>query len=285
MELRKNHYIQIAICVLLTVICCVLYGWYYKEYIKPKSYLIGTPTETMAYEKLAIKDYISNDKVLFSQDINDQTFKVVNGVATYEFTFEAKQYNGLLNDYALFINNDLVPDTQNLGTFKGQHTIRYKNVNNEIFNTTTINIDFSFLTQASTMRVTFEDKNDNLGLLINYFKNNNFIITLCENPFNMDKVQTDDEFGRIECNLSVADTARVYVEYNGSLSMVTTKPLMIARTGSLKLFTVITNNIKNIDIDTDATYSINYDETSFEYTLTWQDANYLNITINATTEG
>ena len=280
MQLEKKHYIQIAICTLICVISIALYCWYYKEYIAPESYTIGTP-ETMAYEKLTIKDYVSSDTVLFSQNINDSTFKVENGKATYNYLFDNKVFNGLLNNYAVFVNDTLLSDTQNAGTISGVYTIRYINADNIVFNTTDVDINFTFQSQSSVLRVSFDDKDDSLGLIMNYFKHNDFIITVCENPFTMDEVQTDDEFGRIECNVKVEDESRVYVQYNDALSTPTLKPLLVSRSGELKVFTVVSNNIKNINVETDGTYTVNYDAESYEYTITWQNANYLNIQINA----
>ena len=45
MALTKNHYIQIAICSILTIISVFLFAWYYREYIAPQSYTIGAITE------------------------------------------------------------------------------------------------------------------------------------------------------------------------------------------------------------------------------------------------
>ncbi len=281
MELEKKHYYQILVCVLISVICVVLYAWYYMEYIKPKSNTIGSPETELAYTRLPIKDYISTDSVLFSMDVNDVSFKVENGTATYNYTFDSQQYNGLITDYALFVNNTLLSDSQNAGTLSGVYTLNYINENNTVFNTTNINISFTFHSLSSQLRISFADTNDNLGLLMNYFKNNSFIITVCENPFTMGQVQTDDELGRIDCKVFVGDATNVYAEYNDSLLTTnSSKTILVKRSGSMSLFTVVTNDIKDINVVTNGEYTVDYDPESYEYTITWSNADYLFINVN-----
>lgn len=192
MDLSKKHYLQLLICLLICVICGVLFAYYYKEYVAPESFTIGSIT-TGTYKELAIKDYLSDEEVLFSQNINDVSFNVIDGVATYEYIFEQTDYNGLTNDYALFINDELVSDSQNAGTFSADYVLNFRDVDNEIINTTIINIDFTFENAGSTLRVTFNDENDSLALLMNYFKQNNFILTLCNNPFVFDNIEGLDD--------------------------------------------------------------------------------------------
>ena len=144
MELEKKHYIQIAICVLLSIVSIAIYVWYYNEYIKPKSYVIGSPSVPLAYESLPIKEYLSSENVLFSLDINDVSFKNIEGTATYEYVFDGVKFNGLENDYAMFVNNTLLEDTQNAGTLSGVHHLQYIDVYNSVFETTDININFAF---------------------------------------------------------------------------------------------------------------------------------------------
>lgn len=280
MALNKNHYIQIAICTILTIISVVLFAWYYREYIAPQSYTIGTITEG-AYKKLEIKDYISDKDVLFSQNINDVSFAVTNGRALYEYTFDSQSFNGLTKDYAILVNNDYLKCTESAGRITASYVINYFNVNNEIIATTTINIEFTFQSNSSNLRVYFTEQNDNLALLMNYFKKNDFIITLTESPFEMDQVQTDDEYGRIDCRVVVADDTSVYAEYDGSLSLISNSSILVDRSGSLTLFTVISADIDTITVDTDGDYELEYDASSYEYKLTWSDANFITVSINA----
>ena len=280
MALNKNHYIQLAICTILTIISVVLFAWYYREYIAPQSYTIGAITEG-AYKKLEIKDYISDEDVIFSQNINDVSFAVTNGRALYEYTFDSKSFNGLTKDYAIFVNNDYLKCNESAGRITATYAINYLNVDNEVIATTNINIDFTFQSNSSNLRVYFTEQNDDLALLMNYFKKNDFIITLTETPFVMDKVQTNDEYGRIDCRVDVADDTSVYAEYNGALTQISNSSILVTRSGSLTLFTVISADIDSITVDTDGEYELEYDSSSYEYTLTWSDANYITISINA----
>ena len=280
MALTKNHYIQIAICSILTIISVFLFAWYYREYIAPQSYTIGSITEG-AYKKLEIKDYISDEDVIFSQNINDVSFAVTNGRALYEYTFDPKEFNGLTKDYAIFVNNDYLKCNESAGRITATYAIEYRNVDNEVIATTNINIDFTFQSNSSNLRVYFNEQHDDLGLLMNYFDKNDFIITLTESPFVMDQVQTDDEYGRIDCRVIVADDTSVYAEYDDSLSLISNSSILVARSGSLTLFTVISADIDTITVDTDGEYELEYDASSYEYTLTWSDANFITVSINA----
>lgn len=282
MGFEKRHFIQIAVCALITTICLVVYVWYYNTYLKPKSYVIGSP-ETMAYEKLPIKDYLSKDNVLFSMNINDVSFKNANGTATYEYKFNGMQYNGLVNDYSLFVNDIVLADVENAGTLKATHTLKYINVENKVFDTTDISIDFAFGTNVSTMRVTLPS--EDLGLLMSFFKNNNYIITVSLNPFDMDNVITDNEFGRITAQFGVSNQGSVYVEYNNQLKQFSTGEMLVDRHGSMKIFTVLGNDIKSVKVTTDGTYKCNFNENTKEYTIIWENANYLNIAVEYTASG
>ncbi len=280
MELRKHDWMQILICLLIDLICVLMFV--YKTYILPKSYTIGNPTAA-AYEKLPIKDYISNDDVLFSANMNDISFANKDGVATYEMNFEPQDFNGLLNNYAIFINNDIVLDyTQNAGSIKAIYPLTYKDIENQPIKTSNITIDCAFHTQSSTLRITLPS--DGLGLLMNYFKNNDFTVTIVENPFTMNSMQSNDELGRIDCSINVTNEGKVYVEHDSVLQNINSTQLLVNRNDSLNIFTVLNKNIKNIVVDTDGQHTISYSTNSNEYTVSWTNANYVKITVNYTAE-
>ena len=282
MELKKKDYIQIAICVMLSIIGIALFCWYYQEYIKPKSYTIGAPTKEFDYEKLPVKDYISKDNVLFSLNINDVTFKNSNNTATYEYMFEGLDFNGLVNDYAVFVNNTLLKDNENAGILQATHTLNYINSENSVFESTDIKINFTFGTLKSTLQVSLPS--NDLGLLMTYFKNNKYIITVCLNPFSMDETITDSEFGRIDCQVDVSNNGKVYVEYDEQLKQCSKDKLLVDRSGSLKIFTVLNNDIKNVTVETDGTYSVKQLPETKEFAITWGNATYLNISVEFTAQ-
>lgn len=179
--MTKNHYIQIAVMSLVILIASVLFGYYYKNYVAPESYTIGSLTGG-DYKELAIKDYLSDETVLFSQNINDVSFKVENGTATYDYNFDVKDFNGLENNYLIYVNNYIVNNlTTNAGVISGTYNLNYQDVNNDTLCASNINISFTFRSLSSVLRVTLP-AND-LGYLMNYFKSDNFIITLALSPF------------------------------------------------------------------------------------------------------
>ena len=179
--MTKNHYMQITVMALVIVIACVLFGYYYNTYIAPESFTIGSITDG-TYKELAIKDYLSDEDVLFSQNINDVSFKVDNDSATYDYNFEPKEFNGLKESYIIYVNNYILNDIQpNAGTISGTYILNYQDINNDTLCSSQINVSFTFRSLSSVLRVSLPA--DDLGYLMNYFRSNNFIITLAISPF------------------------------------------------------------------------------------------------------
>ena len=50
--------ILLLICILLCVVSGVLFAYYYKEYVAPESFTIGSIT-TGTYKELEIKEYLA----------------------------------------------------------------------------------------------------------------------------------------------------------------------------------------------------------------------------------
>ena len=181
--MTKKHYIQILISGLLVLIAAVMFSYYYNTYIAPESFVIGS-VQLEDYKTLPIKDYLSDDTVLFSQNINDVTFSNKNGVAIYEYNFDAKDFNGEERDYLICVNDYIVNDlVENAGTISGTCNLNYYDTEKQVLCASAIRIDFSFYSLKSLLRVTVNS--EDLGYLMNYFRTDNFIITLTENPFTM----------------------------------------------------------------------------------------------------
>ncbi len=226
MTFEKKHYLQIAICTILSIICIFIYAWYWRNYIKPESFTIGDPTQSLAYEKLPIKEYISNDEVLFSMDVSDISFKVNNGRANYTYNFEPINFNGVNNDYSLFVNNVMLTDTQNAGLISGVHKIDFINIQNEVFNTIDVNVDFTFQSKASMLNVSFDASGDNVGLMMNYLNKNNLIITITENPFDIGSVTPvgpDVNVVKTYVNNTLYSTTRVQKGQKATIDMLSIK--------------------------------------------------------------
>lgn len=184
--MTKKHYITIAICSMLIIICTMLYISYYKEYIAPESYVIGGISTPIPYKELSIASYISDDEVIFSQNINNQSFVKDENEFVYEYNFDAKEFDGIAKDYLIFVNNYMLNDlTSNAGTISGVYILNYYDVNKAELCSSQISIDFSFYSLSSSLKVRVNS--NELGYLMNYFKTNDFIITLTENPFKFDK--------------------------------------------------------------------------------------------------
>ena len=80
-----NKHLRFSIiCIAIIVISVALFNYYYQEYIKPKSYTLGEVV-IKDYTALPIKDYLSENEVLFSQDLDDVSFKNVNGIGDKKF--------------------------------------------------------------------------------------------------------------------------------------------------------------------------------------------------------
>ena len=212
--MTKKHYLQIILCTSLVIIASVLFSYYYKEYIAPESYTIGT-IPTHDYTELSIADYFSDDDVIFSQNINAMSFANEEGTATYICNFDAKEFNGLKNSYIIYVNEHLVNDIkQQAGQISGVYKLNYLDVDSSVLCSSNIKIDFAFYSLASKLQITlpFED----ISYLYNYFKSNNFIVTLAINPFTMQNKEGEvDEKMKI-----VDDIAKQVTEISSNLDIL-----------------------------------------------------------------
>jgi len=187
--MTKKHYITIAICSLIILIAGALFGYYYKEYIAPESYVIGSAKDGI-YKELAFADYYTDEDVLFSQNINKSTFSVSEGIASYEFNFEHVEFNGVDNNYVLYVNDYMLNNiNSDAGTISGTYTLNYYDVDKSVLCHTDISINFSFYSLASKLQVSVAEKD--LGYLVKFFKTDNFIITLANNPFVMNSTEVN----------------------------------------------------------------------------------------------
>lgn len=216
--MTKKHYITIAICSLIILIAGAIFGYYYKEYIAPESYVIGTNKEG-EYKDLVFADYYSDEDILFSQNINKSTFSVANNVASYEFNFEHKEFDGVKNSYVLYINDYMLNNiTSDAGTISGTYTLNYYDVDKSVLCHSDISINFSFYSLASKLQVSLAEKD--LGYLVKFFKTDNFIITLASNPFLMlDKEgEVDEKINEItQLTLKVEELNGTVANLNSSL--------------------------------------------------------------------
>ena len=290
--MEKKHYITISICALLCVIGFACFGAYYRDYIKPKSYSIGI-IEELGYKKLAIKDYLSDDEVIFSQNINDGAFKNENGIAIYEYNFDPKEFNGEEKDYMIYVNDYMVNNiTETAGTVGGEYVINYYDVNKSVLCSSTISIDFSFYALQSKLKVSLN--NADIGYLMNYFKIDNFVITLAESPFTM--MNKDVEVGGSPTDeltdivVTIKSDVNVEINYHNELltyetdGYVHTTPQVLGTIDAKakdSLILEFLNVNTNLSIQTDGTYTI--DTSSNLRTIVWEDASYLTITITKST--
>lgn len=215
--MTKKHYITIAITSLLVLIAIALFNFYYQTYVAPESFVIGS-VKIEDYKTLPIKDYLSDEDVLFSQNINDVSFSNKNGIATYEYNFDAKEFDGEQKDYVIYVNDYLISNlTENAGTVGGIHALNYYDVEKQVLCSSAINIDFSFYSLSSKLKVTLNS--EDLGYLMNYFKTDNFIITLAENPFVMMNKDVEVETPPIdetqEIDVAIYSGVGITVNYNG----------------------------------------------------------------------
>lgn len=179
--MTKKHYIQIAVMSLIILIGSVLFAYYYNAYVAPESFVVGS-AEVDDYKSLTIKDYLSEGDVIFSQNINDVSFTSRDGTASYNFNFEPKEFNGLEHNYIIYVNDYIVNNiTQNAGTISGTHTMNFLDVDSDILCSSDISITFALRSLSSSLNVSLPA--EDLGYLMNYFKSDNFIITLALSPF------------------------------------------------------------------------------------------------------
>ncbi len=220
--MKQKHWLQIAVMSLFIVIATVLGVNYYNEYIAPESFTIGNIAE-VDYTSLQIKDYLSSEDVIFSQNINDVSFSNKDGTALYEYNFEHKTFDGVKNSYIIYVNDYMINNlTSNAGTISGTYKINYYDVELNKLCSSDITIAFSFTNLSSRLRVILPT--EDLGYLINHFQTNNFIITLAKNPYSMqDKNENSQETNNLIevtfCDESTVLTSYL-VEKNSNLNSV-----------------------------------------------------------------
>lgn len=181
--MEKKHWYYIIVCSLVITICSILYMNYYKEYVAPKSYTIGS-FKPRDYTVLEIKEQLTPEDVLFSHDFDNVSFKVdeSTNIATYEFSSSPIEFNGENNDYVIYVNNYIVSNLDvTAGAISGTHTIKYYDVDKSVLATSTLNLSFASYTKNLLFKITLPA--DDIGLLMRYFEVNDFIVTLALNPF------------------------------------------------------------------------------------------------------
>lgn len=286
--MTKKHYLHITVCALLVVISAVLFSYYYKTYIAPESFVIGS-VEYEDYKLLPIKDYLSDEDVIFSQNINDVSFASSDGTAKYEYNFDAKEFNGIENNYIIYVNDYMIntnPSDVNAGTISGVYKLNYYDVDKKVLCASDITISFSFYSLASKLQVSLNASD--LGYLMNYFKTDNFIITLAKNPYiELDK----DETVEIEwCSLYISSEKSFEVSFdNGETWLSSVSGFDIITNGvhySKELFgdcgSVLvkslaqSSSLKSVTTDGEYTTS-NID--SDTYLINWTDASYVDIVV------
>lgn len=210
--MTKKHYITIAICSLVIVIASFIFGYYYKEYVKPESYTIGV-LEEGPYKKLVFADYYSDEDIIFSQNIHKNSFVISDNIATYEYNFDHKKFDGIKNSYMLYVNDYMVNNiTSDAGTISGIYTLNYYDVDKSVLCSSDITINFSFYSLASKLQVSLPK--EDLGYLSKFFKTDNFIITLATNPFLM-----QDKEGEIDEKINEITQLTLKVEeLNGTVA-------------------------------------------------------------------
>ena len=285
--MTKKHYLSLVVCGLLIVISLVCYGVYYRDYIAPESYVVGT-IDNFDYKELAIKDYVSDDEVIFSQNINDVTFVNNDGIAVYEYVFDAYDFNGELSDYIVYVNNNMISDIrQEVGTVGGFYELTYFDVNKNVLASSSINIDFSFYSLKSKLKVSLEY--EDLGYLLNYFKSDNFIITLAESPFTMNSKDVEIDYALVDesspIEVSIIAGADVTVTYDSNTTVYETENM-----GVYMERVVATIDAKASDeirvggcysryfyVKTDGEYTIETEEDFSSRLIKWQNATYVTI--------
>ena len=287
--MTRKHYMTLAICSLLIVISLACYGSYYCDYLLPKSFVVGTNQE-YAYKELAVKDYLSDDMILFSQNINDVSFVNNKGIATYEYSFDHKDFNGEDNLYSLFINNSLVTETsQTAGTYTGLYHLNYFDVDKNVLCSSDITISFAFYSVQSKLKVTL-DYNE-LPYLAYYFKTDNFIITLAKSSFVMndrdvvvDKQPTDE---LTDIDIPIYSGVAVTVEYNDEVSDYTPNSL-VYRESLIVVYQAkskdqikikYSSSNKYLVVTTDGEYTVSFDGSY--HVISWEGASRLMIEITS----
>lgn len=283
----KKYWLQALICSLIILISVVFGIYYYREYIKPHSYVLGTPTETSPFTKLALADYISNENVLFSQDLRDCSFGVdtETKIAKYEFNFEHVDFNGLTEKYLLCVNDYIVSDiTIGAGTISAKYPLTFYDVNNEVLCSTEINLGLSFYSLGT--KFVAQLPSADLGYFMKYLETDNFIVSLTKNVFG-----TGEITGSLKTTANVSVSCNKlgvpYTIYDSKNVELSSNPVELPKTSSLKIVlgtSTFSYKISGIDVASDGQITKSFEDGVGN--VSWTNATYVNIvfTVSADSE-
>lgn len=181
--MKAKQWYSILVMGLVILISVILFNHYYQTYVKPESYTIGKYSTVEPYTELDIyQEYFTDDDVIVSLNVRNKSFAVKDGIATYECVFEPFTFNADKNDYAIFVNDIMLLDSNAYaGTIYGTHNLKYLDTERNTLCLSNISINFSFASALTTMRMSLSQSE--LPFLMNYFETDNYIITVTESPF------------------------------------------------------------------------------------------------------
>lgn len=172
--------------VIFSLIIIVAFGFcfaYYINYIKPESYTLGN-IKVYDYVPYELKEYLTEDDVLFAQNINDVSFSVEDEQATYTYQFDSVDFNANQNKYVIYVNDELIGNiSQRAGTISATMTKSFYDVDESIICEAEISINFAMYTEASMLNVSMDK--EALPYFKKYCSLNNFTITLAKSKYDI----------------------------------------------------------------------------------------------------
>ena len=180
-----KHYLSIAICALILVISSILTFVYVNNYVLAKSYTIGNASLDLDYKRYEIEEYIQEDNVLFCKNLKDLKFELVDSSYSVTYIFDSlEDFDTTKYNYNLFVNDifcEIVNSEPGWLHFNGY--ISYFGTDGNEIGYSAFLINISSYSSYSKLSVSIGSSE--VAYFNNYLKNNDLVITLVKDSFNL----------------------------------------------------------------------------------------------------
>ena len=170
--------LTLIITLIINIVSPIMVIKTYKDYTKT-SEIVGKPSNS-----IQVNDYVHESNYVFQENLSKINFTQDEETQlwTYKYYFSPVEFNGITNNYAIFINDYLLTlDNVSVRAISGTHTRNFHGITHDIVNTTTIKVSFEFYGTYSYLLMTIDT--DDITYF-NGFKNNpGLILTLSKVDF------------------------------------------------------------------------------------------------------
>lgn len=166
LKTKNNVVLLFLFCFALTI-GGVYAGITCYTYYNTVNSVVGTPTIHDPYEDFNFYEYDLSNIEWEAQDEGGYKFEITYATSV--------KFEGGENKYQLLINNTPCSKTNSTnGRLHGEYVKRFKDLDDELIDTLTFNIDFAFYASNINLTVTVDATKDSIGLVREYVNVNGF---------------------------------------------------------------------------------------------------------------